>query len=59
MTKGIMRHRGGPTSRKVQPINPEDLDQIIKDLVWAKERGYVFQELQDAVHVAYLRRESK
>ena len=54
--KGLMQHRGGPTSNEVKPIPPEDLDQLMSDLVWAKERGYVFQELEEAAHVAYLRR---
>jgi hypothetical protein len=57
MAEGMMRHRGGPTSRKAKTIDPEDLDRLIGELVWAKERGYVFRELEEAVHDAYMRRE--
>jgi hypothetical protein len=47
------RNRCFKPKRKVIPeINPEDLPRIVGELSWAKERGYEFQELEEAVQRA-------
>ena len=42
---------------RVKPVPPEDLDRILGELAWAKERGFLFKELEDHVVSAVLRRD--
>jgi hypothetical protein len=42
---------------RVKPVPLEDLDRILGELAWAKERGFLFQELEDHVTSAVMRRD--
>ena len=56
-----MKHRNirrkAKARKKMENVPPEDLDRILGELAWAKERGFLFEELEDHVTSAVLRRD--
>ncbi len=55
----MMKHRNisQKCKSRAKPVPPEDLDRILGELAWAKERGFLFQELEEAVTSAVMRRD--
>ena len=53
----MMKYKSRRSPNKVKQLDPRELDRLVGELAWAKERGYDFRELEQEVTAAVLRRD--